>query len=57
MKPEVAAGIFKPTLSKAETRNDLATRVAKGIVEKETAARNAKTERLRKARVARDDTA
>ena len=50
MKPGI-----EPRPTKAETRNDLATRVAKGIVEKETAVRNAKTERLRKARIARDE--
>jgi len=52
MKQAVAAGIFKP--SPNETKNDVATRVAKRIVASEAAARNAKTERLRKARIDRD---
>jgi len=52
MKQAIALGIFKPSPNK--TKNDVATRVAKRIVESEAAARNAETERLRKARIDRD---
>jgi len=52
MKQAVPAGLFKP--SAAETKNDAATKAAKRIVESEAAARNAKTERLRKARIERE---
>ena len=44
--------LFRP--SKAETKADATTKIVKGIVESETAARQAKTARLRAARAERD---
>jgi hypothetical protein len=46
-------GIFKPTPSRMETKSDATTRVAREIIDREAAARSAKTERLRAARLAR----
>jgi hypothetical protein len=50
--PEV--GIFKPNPSRADTKIDATTRVAREIVETTSAARAAKTERLRAMRLARE---
>lgn len=44
--------LFRP--SKAESKADATTTVAKGIIEAETSAREAKVERLRRARLDRD---
>ena len=44
--------VFRP--SKAESKADATTEVVKGIVEADTAAREAKTARLRAARAERD---
>ena len=57
MKPLIEPGISKPNLSRTEAKNDATTRAAKQIIKGETASRQAKTERLRKARAARDQTA
>jgi hypothetical protein len=52
----VPDGIFKPTPSRIEAKGDVTTTMARKIVEGEIAARVAKTERLRTARLARDAT-
>ncbi|HET7716460.1 MAG TPA: hypothetical protein VFK86_12625 [Bauldia sp.] len=52
MKTTRLAGLFKP--SRLESRADNTTRVARMIVESESANRDAKTERLRLARLARE---
>ncbi|GLK77489.1 hypothetical protein GCM10008171_27430 [Methylopila jiangsuensis] len=44
--------LFKP--SKAEVKGDATTRAARAIIDQETARRDAKTARLREARLARD---
>ena len=44
--------LFRP--SKAESKADATTKIVQGIVEAETTARQAKTERLRSARAERD---
>ena len=44
--------LFRP--SKAETKADSTTKIVKGIVDAETAARQAKVARLRSARAERD---
>ena len=54
MKRPTADTVFKPTLSRTESKNDTTTRVARGIVDTEASAMAAKTERLRAARLARD---
>lgn len=54
MRQPIETGIFKPTLSKAETKNDITNRVAREISEKEVAKRLDKTERLRAARQAQE---
>jgi len=47
--------VFTPTaVNKHETKGDVTTRVAREILDQETAARDAKTERLRAARLARE---
>ena len=51
----IEAGIFKPNLNKIETRNDITTRVAREINDGLEADRMAKTERLRAARKAREE--
>jgi hypothetical protein len=56
MKRPTADTVFKPTLSRTESKNDTTTRVARGIVDTEAAAMIAKTERLRAARLAREAT-
>lgn len=43
--------LFKPKPSKAETRADITNRVARGILGAETERREAKTARLRQARL------
>ncbi|MFD1331615.1 hypothetical protein ACFQ4O_06330 [Methylopila musalis] len=45
--------LFKP--SKAEAKGDATTRAARAIIDQETARRDAKTERLKAARLARDE--
>ena len=44
--------LFRPVPSKAEAKSDVTTRTAKAMIEAETASREAKTARLRKARLA-----
>ena len=45
-------GAFRPKQSPNEAKNDATTRVAREIIDSESAARSAKTERLRAARLA-----
>ena len=52
MKATVPEGIFKPSASRAEAKNDTTTKVAWGIIETESSQREAKTKRLREARLA-----
>ena len=47
-------GVFTPTPSRIEAKSDSTTTIARKIVDFEVAARAAKTERLRAARLARD---
>ena len=47
-------GTFKPNLSRLEARNEVTNRVAREIIDGEAAARMAKTERLRAARIAQE---
>ncbi|MFZ1773687.1 MAG: hypothetical protein WAT78_06985 [Rhizobiaceae bacterium] len=47
----VPEGIFKPKPNTSESRNDLATRIARELLQTETAARESKTARLRAARL------
>ncbi|MBX3584798.1 MAG: hypothetical protein KF810_23225 [Rhizobiaceae bacterium] len=54
MRQPVETGIFKATLSKAETKNDITNRVAREISDGLEAARIAKTARLRAAREAQE---
>ena len=52
----VPEGVFRPVPSWFEAKSDATTTMARKIVDSEVAARAAKTERLRAARVARDAT-
>ena len=54
MKQIPDSGIFKPTPSRTEAKSDATTRAAREIIDSEAAARIAKTERLRAARLARE---
>lgn len=47
-------GIFQATPSRAESKSDTTTRIAREIINGESAAWTAKTERLRAARLARE---
>lgn len=49
--------LFKPNKSKSENKADTTTQVARAIMDDETARREAKTERLRAARVAAEEKA
>ena len=51
----IPEGVFKRKLSTGEKKSDLTTAVALQILEGEKAAREAKTERLRSARVAYEE--
>ncbi len=46
--------LFKPTLSRTESKAEAVSRIAMSMIEQETARREAKTERLRQARLDRD---
>ena len=47
-------GEIRPLASRSEAKGDVTSRVAREIVDGETAARAAKTERLREARLAQE---
>lgn len=49
--------VFQPKSSKPEAKADATTRMARAIIDSEAAAREAKTERLRAARLAQEATA
>jgi len=55
MRHPIPTGIFKPKLSTGEKKSDVTTTVAMQITEGEKAAREAKTERLRLARLAYEE--
>ena len=52
MKSMPETGLFKPKPSHAEAKGDATTRAAREIIRSEAAARDAKTERLKAARMA-----
>lgn len=55
MAGDLAKGTFlKAGRSAAEAKSEITTRVARSMFESETAARNAKTEKLRQARLAKE---
>jgi hypothetical protein len=54
MKRRSEPSLFKPKLSQTEIRVDATTRAARAIVDEEATARDAKTERLRAARLAQE---
>ena len=54
MKRRSELGLFQPKLSASETKGDATTRAAQAIVDEETNARDAKTERLRAARLRKE---
>ncbi|TGS69012.1 hypothetical protein EN844_09035 [Mesorhizobium sp. M3A.F.Ca.ET.201.01.1.1] len=57
MKSLPDTGLFKQAPSRTEAKTDMTTRVARQIVDLEAAARSAKTERLRAARLAQESEA
>lgn len=52
-----AEAIFKPRATSAETKSSITTHVARSIIGSEVAEREAKTARLKAARLARDEAA
>ena len=54
MKRPSETGLFKPKQSQLEKKVDATTLAARAIVEEETSARDAKTARLRAARLAHE---
>ena len=50
----VKEGLFKPLRSKQESKADLTTRTARAMFDAESAARDAKTARLRQARMEKE---
>ncbi|MGE0500872.1 MAG: hypothetical protein AB7I79_04335 [Rhizobiaceae bacterium] len=56
MKATPNAGMLKPSASQREAKSDTTTKVAWQIIDGEAAARSAKTERLRAARLAQEST-
>ncbi|MFT0859583.1 hypothetical protein [Ancylobacter sp. G4_0304] len=46
--------LFKPNLTKAESKADAVSRIAKTMIDQEVARRDAKTARLREARLAQE---
>ena len=57
MDEAIINAVFRPKSSKQEAKADITTRVARDIIDGEATARDAKTERLRAARLAREATA
>ncbi len=55
MRHPVPAGTFKPNPTTGEKKSDATTRAAQQIINGEKSARDAKTERLRLARLAHED--
>ncbi|MCB4769920.1 hypothetical protein LGR54_14975 [Ancylobacter sp. Lp-2] len=51
------APLFKPNLTKTESKAESVSRIAMSMIEQETAKRDAKTARLRAARLAQEDAA
>jgi hypothetical protein len=47
--------VFKPRMSQSEIKVDATTRAARAIIKEEVSVREAKTERLRKARLAQEN--
>lgn len=50
----LADTVFTPKPNRAETRADITSRIAREIIDQEVLARDAKTDRLRAARLARE---
>ncbi|MGN6772845.1 MAG: hypothetical protein ACTHJQ_23805 [Rhizobiaceae bacterium] len=56
MRHQVPTDVFKPKPTASEKKGDVTTRAAQAIMHEEASARDAKTERLRAARLAREAT-
>ena len=56
MKRRSEPSLFKPKLSQSELKVDATTRAARAIINEEANARDAKTERLRAARLRKEAT-
>jgi hypothetical protein len=55
MRHQIPTGVFKPNPSSGERKSDVTTRAAHQILDNERSAREAKTERLRVARLAKEE--
>ena len=54
MRNAIAEAVFKPKRTARESKGDATTLAAREIMDKETAARESKTERLKLARLAKE---
>lgn len=54
MKTPTRDTLFKPNLTKTESKAEAVSRIAMSMIEQETARRDAKTARLREARLAQE---
>lgn len=54
MSKRIPDGTFKPKPTSTEAKSDATTRIARSIIEDEAALREAKTQKLRRARLARE---
>jgi len=57
MDEAIVSAVFQARPSKQETKADVTSRIAREIIDKEAAARESKTERLRAARLAQEEAA
>jgi len=57
MDEAIVSAVFQARPSKQEAKADVTSRVAREIIDKEAAARESKTERLRAARLAQEEAA
>jgi hypothetical protein len=55
MRHQVPADVFKPKATATEKKSDVTTRAAQQIIDNEKSAREAKTERLKLARLAKEE--
>jgi hypothetical protein len=55
MRHQIPDGVFKPKPTSGEKKSDTTARVAQQIVDSEKSAREAKTRRLRLARLAKEE--
>ena len=55
MRHQIPDGVFKPIPTSGEKKRDVTARISQQIIDTEKSAREAKTERLRVARLAKEE--